>query len=213
LPALAQGDNTVRCSVGPQTGTITLEGHMHPEEGRQAPVQHMDYQPALNGLSPIWLRVGDNGKGEATYTIRTPGAMTGLRLNAHYRARDAGDSYEVQASWDGGKTYTKVGELSGPTSGTNQYITVQDVAAGTQEARVRFLGNQRNTTCIFDLRIDADYTEPTGGFRPVKITYVWEENGQEQQHVHVARQPSESYTIRCDGVPLMKTITLEPELP
>ncbi len=197
LPALAPGENKISFSVGPQTGTITLEGHMHPEEGKNAPIQHMDYQPELKGVSPIWLHVGDSGKGEATYTIRTPGEITSLRMNAHYRARDARDNYEVQASYDGGKTFATVGQWGGPTAGANKYLTVQDVPAETKEARVRLNGNQRNTTCILDLRIDADYTEPNGGFRPVKITYIWEENGQEKKHVHVARQENESYTISC----------------
>ena len=42
-----------------------------------------------------------------------------------------------------------------------------------------------------------------------KITYVWEENGQEKRDVHVARRPEETYTIRCASKPLMKSIILE----
>jgi hypothetical protein len=58
-------------------------------------------------------------------------------------------------------------------------------------------------------RIDADYTEPNGGFRPVKITYQWEEGGQPKQDVHIARQPGETYTITCAAKPTMKSIALE----
>ena len=53
----------------------------------------------------------------------------------------------------------------------------------------------RDTTCLFSLRIDADYREPRGGFAPVKVTYVWQEDGVEKRDVHVARQPEESYVI------------------
>ena len=38
-------------------------------------------------------------------------------------------------------------------------------------------------------RIDADYKEPAGGFRPVQVTYVWEEGGLEKKDVHVATEP------------------------
>ena len=63
--------------------------------------------------------------------------------------------------------------------------------------------------CFFDYRIDADYQEPRGGFRPIKVTYQWEENGQPKQDVHIARQAHESYAITCAGKPTMKAIVLE----
>jgi hypothetical protein len=61
------------------------------------------------------------------------------------------------------------------------------------------------------VRIDADYKQPHGGFRPVKITYVWEEGGLEKKDVHVAANPAESYKITCPSKPEMKSITLELE--
>ncbi len=62
---------------------------------------------------------------------------------------------------------------------------------------------------LFGLRIDADYLQPHGGFRPVKITYVWEEAGKEKRHEHIARQPHEVYTIRCGPKTLVKSFTVE----
>ena len=60
-----------------------------------------------------------------------------------------------------------------------------------------------------DFRIDADYEEPHGGFRPVKVTYTWEEDGRPMRDVHVASKPDESYRILCTARPVMKSITLE----
>ena len=62
---------------------------------------------------------------------------------------------------------------------------------------------------FFGLRIDADYRQPHGGFRPVKITYVWEENGKPQSHEHVATRPEETYTIRCGPQTVVKSFTVE----
>ena len=61
-------------------------------------------------------------------------------------------------------------------------------------------------TLIFDFRIDADYVEPQGGFRPVKVTYVWEEGGVEKRDVHIARKPEETYTITCGDAPVMRSL-------
>ena len=69
---------------------------------------------------------------------------------------------------------------------------------------------QRNTLCLFDLRIDADYAEPHGAFRPVRVTYVWQEGGEEKRSVHVARRPRETYRIRCGAAPRMRSLIVEP---
>jgi hypothetical protein len=144
-----------------------------------------------------------------TIPVATPGEMTRLRFGCQYRARDKVDGWDMLVSFDGGKTFQKAGRCEGPTPGFSKYITFVEVPAGTREAVVRFSGQQRNTTCMFQLRVDADYKQPNGGFAPVRVTYVWEENGQERKDVHVAQAPEEGYTIRCAAKPTMKSITLE----
>jgi hypothetical protein len=143
------------------------------------------------------------------FTLNTPGEIARVRMSTQYRARDVKDGYEIQASYDDGKTYAKVEDLAGPTPGLTRYITFSDIPAGTKAVKYKFIGRQRNTTCMFDLRFDADYKEPAGGFRPVKITYTWEENGQQKQDVHVCKSPTETYKINCATAPLMKSIVLE----
>jgi hypothetical protein len=149
------------------------------------------------------------GRGDVTFPIATPGEMTRLRFGAHYRARDAKDGWDMMLSFDKGENWITVDRLAGPAKGSSKYVTFDKIPAGTKEALVRFQGQQRNTTLIFDFRIDADYKEPFGGFKPVKVTYVWEENGQEKRDVHVAKSASETYAITCAGAPLMKSIILE----
>jgi hypothetical protein len=74
---------------------------------------------------------------------------------------------------------------------------------------VRFVGQQKNTTCMFNLRIDADYTEPAGTFKPVKITYAWDENGTEKTHEYVAKEPQADYAIQCGPGARVKSFTME----
>ena len=93
--------------------------------------------------------------------------------------------------------------------GFSKYVTFTQVPKGTRSALVRFAGSQRNTTGIFGLRVDADYTEPAGGFRPVTVTYAWTEDGKAKQDVHVAAKADETYTITCASKPTMTSITLE----
>lgn len=209
LPALGEGTNTITFSAGPQEGTVTVHGSTNPDfKGKN--VQLSDFHPQAEGLAPPpGLRPGDTGKGSVTFPIETPGDLTRLRIGAHYRARDARDGWDVSASFDGGKTFKTIDRLAGPYAGMSRYLTFGDVPPGRRSALVRFVGEQRNTAVIFDLRIDADYKEPAGGFAPVKVTYMWDENGQTKQDVHVAKRPNETYTIDCAAKPVMKSIAVE----
>jgi hypothetical protein len=74
---------------------------------------------------------------------------------------------------------------------------------------LKFEGKEVNTACLFGLRIDVDYREPAGGFRPVKITYVWDEDGKPKSDVHVAAQPQETYTITCGPKTVVKSFAVE----
>jgi len=200
LPALGQGENRITFSAGPQEGTISYQASMDPaNKGRQLVCE--DLHPTLSGMTPDHLKV-PTGKGEATFNIAAPGEMTRLRFGANWRARGVGDWYDVQVSFDQGKTFKSVRKLGGPTAGESAYFVFSEVPAGISSAQVKLVGKQV-------MRIDADYRQPNSGLRPVKITYDWEEDGQAKQDVHIAREAEEAYSIRCAGKPVMRSITLE----
>jgi hypothetical protein len=212
LPALAAGENKIAFSAAPAEGTVTYEGNLDPEAARQhGQLAFTDYHPALDGLSPKLLRVGDTGSGTATLRLAAPGDLTAVRLCLHYRARDKNgrDGFAAELSFDNGGSWKPMGKFDKGQPATMRYLTFTDIPAGTRAALLRLNGYQNNTACIFNLRLDADYAEPYGGFRPVKITYLWQENGAAKQDVHVAKSPEEAYTIACAAAPLMKSIVLE----
>jgi hypothetical protein len=212
LPALAEGKNTITFNAGAAEGTITLEGRVdNPDEAKKCGVvAALDYKPKLSGLAPAMLRVGDSGKGEAIWTVDTPGEIVRVRFNSHYRARGPKDGFELHLSFDNGETWKKVDDFGQAQPAANKYgVYDKDISAAKKQVLLKQIFRRQNTTCVFDQRIDVDYKEPAGGFRPVKITYIWEENGQAKQDVHVAKQPQDTYTITCGAKPLMKTIVLE----
>ncbi len=207
LPALTQGVNTITVSAGPAEGTVTVEGATNlGSKGKQ--LVYTDFRPEMGGFDSN-LFVGPAGKGSLTFPVTTPGDLVRLRFGAHYRARDARDGLDYQVSLDGGRTWKTVDRAVGPTAGDCKYVVFADIPAQTRQARVRYTGTSRNATGIFNFRIDADYREPLGGFRPVKVTYNWEERGQAKQHVHVARTSRETFTITCAAQPRMASIVME----
>ena len=211
LPALDKGENTIAFSAGPQEGIISIEGSSDAaNKGRQ--LVYTDFHPQSRNLQDRLLIDPAKRDGELSYTLETPGDMTRMSIATHYRARDPRGGWDVQVSFDGGKVFKTVGRCPGPAVSMGSFVEVKDIPAGTRSAVVRWSGTTGyNATMIFNHRIDADYQLPNSGFRPVKITYLWDEDGVEKSDVHVARKEAESYVIRCTRKPRMKSIALELE--
>jgi hypothetical protein len=210
LPAISEGENTLTFRAGPSEGTITIEGATDFDEARkQEQLAIIDFKPVLKGVDQR-LRMS-SGQGEATFSIAAPGDITRIRTSIGWRARDARDQWQVQVSYDGGSSFHDVpdGTLQGGTTGETRYLTIANVPTGTREAKLRLAGKQVNTTQIVDLRIDADYAQPAGGFKPVKITYLWEEDGKPVSHVHVARSPNEAFTLTAGANSVPRSFTME----
>lgn len=207
LPALDPGDNTISLVAGAPESTLTLEGKTS-LENRGKQLVFTDFHPESQGLAPESMRLAES-PGQITFPVATPGNLVRLRIGLFCRLRDARDSWETQVSFDGGKTFRTVQKLQGPAKFLGNYTIVPEVPDGTKAALVRFAGKQVNTTMIFNFRIDADYRETYGGFLPLKATYLWEEEGKEKRHEHVATTPEESYTVHCEGKPLMKSLIVE----
>lgn len=211
LPILTDGENKITFSADRQEGTITYEAFM----GNDTPggqVCYLAYHPVIEGLLKNNLRPDEKqgSKGQATFTVATPGEMSRIRMNAHYRARESGrDGYVVQVSFDDGKTFKDVEKLQDANPASSKYFTIGDVPAGTKKAQIRFVGKERNATMIFDLRMDADYKEPAGGFKPVKVTYCWEEDGQPKTSEHIAKTANDTWTIKCGPKTVCKSISME----
>jgi hypothetical protein len=207
LPALDKGTNTIAFSAGPAEGTVTTEGSTNlAHKSRQ--LVYTDFHPQVQGFDET-LFVSSAGEATISFPVATPGDMVRLRFGAFYRARDARDGIDYRVSFDDGQTWRTVDRAAGPTAGDCKYITFAEIPPRTRHALVRYAGTSHSATGIFSFRIDADYVDPSGGFRPVKVTYTWEEDGQPREHTHIAHQPQETYTIACETKPVMKSISLE----
>jgi hypothetical protein len=206
LPALAKGKNTITVSTGAQEGTITIEPDVS-GNGRSLTIK--DFHAVREGnLKDVNLKVPTD-KGTVTFPIEAPGDITRIRMGGFYRARAAKDGYEMQASFDDGKTFVAVGKMAGLFAGTTEYVTFDKIPAGTKTAKIRFAGRTQNTTMMFSCRIDVDYKLPNSGFKPVQVTYQWEEGGAAKKDVHVATKPSETYDITVGDKAVMKSVIME----
>ncbi|MBA3710792.1 MAG: hypothetical protein H0W83_18460 [Planctomycetes bacterium] len=206
LPALDAGDNAISFSAGSTEGTITVEASTRTDHvGKQ--VLFTDFHPLVAGLSGSPLAVS-GAEGSLTVPIATPGDMTRLRFGCHYQNASDKDSWDLEASFDDGKTFTKVASAPWQEAGRTAWTAV-DAPKGTRSAHVRFAGKKASNAILWSFRIDADYVEPKAGLAPITVTYHWEEDGQAKEDVHTATKADESWKITCAKKPLMKSLVIE----
>jgi len=213
LPAFDQGENTLTFSAGPAEGTVTVEPTLNPGY-KDKQVFAAQFKPELVNTALENGGISLKGaSGTATFPIETPGEITRVRIESYYRSRNAADTWEYQVSFDGGKTFKSIGKTPSPGYGPTQQgvfgAVCTDVPAGAKKVLVRFAGTQNTVAILFTLRIDVDYKEPAGGFQPVKVTYKWQEAGQDKEQVFVAKKPDEVWKVNCAAKPLMKSIIFE----
>ena len=207
LPALAEGPNTITFSADPPEGTIIIEGSTYAANKGRALVVG-DFHPVIDGFAEAQLLLNKN-EGSITFPVETPGAMTRIRFGCFAQMTNPNAGLDLDVSFDGGTTWKPAlkGNYEGRFAGL--WTTCSDVPPATRKALVRYTARGSGNTSIANLRIDADYREPAGGFRPVKVTYLWSEDGVDKTDVHVARTVKETYTITCAKKPLMKSLVME----
>lgn len=205
LPALDKGDNKITFSAGRQESTITAESAFKADAGGKQ-VTHKDLQVKLDNVDEK-LSVKNNGT--VTVPVATPGEITRVRFGGAYRAWGDTDKIDLEISFDGGKTFKKVAEGAAQKGGCTVYTTVKDVPPGTKAVQARYVGTSKAGLQLGSFRVDADYKDPNFGFRPVKVTYVYEEDGKPKEFVHVAKTADETFVIKCASRPVMKSLTVE----
>ena len=212
LPALGAGENKIAFSAGSKEGTLAIEGASPKFRGKQ--VTYEDLGAVLTNIDKAradaggpWVPVGPTG--DATFPVEAPGDLLRLRFGCGYKAGGAAEGWDLQVSFDEGKTFRTVDRAAGPVRFGSKWVVASDVPKGTRKALVRYAGTSRADLILWRYRIEADYEEPGAGFAPVRVTYRWEEGGRAREDVHVARAPEETYTITCGGKPVLRSITLE----
>jgi hypothetical protein len=106
LPTLARGDDAIAFSAGPHEGTIVIEGTTGTQYGDKQ-VALADFDPSLKGVEEKFYRVTGR-PAEVVLPISMPGDVTRLTPGGHFRLRDKADRWDMQVSFDGGKTFKTV---------------------------------------------------------------------------------------------------------
>jgi hypothetical protein len=155
-----------------------------------------------------WWR---RGVGTMTVPVETPGDLVALRVCTQFRARGPKDLLRAVVSFDGGKNWSEVARLAGPTPGMTRGFRVEPIPPATRRALVRYELSGNNTVGIFNFRIDADYRDPLAAqaFRPFEVVYRWKERGAEKSHHTLVNRLPFTYQITTGTDPEMVSVACE----
>ncbi|MCL2640509.1 MAG: hypothetical protein FWD53_06675 [Phycisphaerales bacterium] len=213
LPSLTQGENKITFSSAAQEGTITIEGcPVKSQRGRGKNLHWLDFKPQLEGINGEAPRA--DGPASIIYPVKTPGDIARVRVSSHFSAANANAVWLIDVSFDDGKTWRTVAEPTDADMNIErifvaQYATADNVPPGARAALVRYRKVGNGTSYLSNARIDADYKEPTGGFRPVKVSYLWSEGGVDKSDVRVVTSENDTWTIKCETKPTLKSLVVE----
>ena len=208
LPTLAKGDNTITFGAGPQEGTITIEGTSL-ENAKGKNVSLPDYHPILKNVGLPHFSASRAPGPRPLFRFHARRGHDPLAVGRFLPASRQGGPLERLRLIRRGPDFQKARRIRGPMPGRVQVHHLFGHSFGHPNGPGPFQRRTAEHLLPVLARIDADYREPHGGFRPVKLAYVWEEGGIEKRDVHVMASPAETYTIRCESKPQMKSIVLD----
>jgi hypothetical protein len=216
-PKLKLGKNTVYLGTGEQTQSIVvypeLQGNKYKEtvlssENIRTDPQHEDWHGVLYPA--------DLAKpGILVYKLAAPGDIVRVTMGARTYNRDTTGSIEYQYSLDSGKTWTKAWELTNPTGDSPwDYIHYEKIAIpkGNKTVLVKYVLNKFS---IYSCRAEADYVPADTAFKPMVVTFTWDEPQEDyktvtRSHTQVVDKPGTSYAINVGGAdhPVMKSLAV-----
>jgi hypothetical protein len=214
LPWLGKGKNTLTVAADQPssvaaltvTGRITDDAAFTANESTRSLGVTFDNLNVQDGS--CWWK---GGTGTMTVPIEAPGPLTGLRFGAQVRARGEKDLVRMLASYDGGKSWSAVGRIAGPTAGTTRYFQTTAIPPGVRKALLRYELTGNNTVGLFSFRVDADYRDPlaSSGVRPFRVTHRWRENGAEKRYGETIGSLPATYDITTAADPAMVSVSYE----
>jgi len=222
-PALRLGQNTVYVDLGDQSDTVVLwpelqNGGYQPyvvqEQNIATAAEHPGYQGVLFAARP-------REEAFLVYKLATPADMTRLTYGGRFYNRAPQATIRLAHSLDAGQTWTETYRLTSTESPWDviHYETVGKVPAGTRSALVKYSLNAseagRGACSIYAMRLEANHQPVAPGFKPLEVTFRWNEVQRDRalvprSHTQRVEKTPFRYTIHTGGAdhPLVESLQL-----
>ena len=208
-PRLNLGRNTVYVGTGEQTDSIVfwpdLQGSSYKEHiAEERNIANAEKHPVYKGA--VWP-AQPNEDAYLVYRMDAPNDIVRVTFGGRFYNRASKSRIELYYSLDGAKTWTKSWTLTDTTRPWDviHYETV-DVPRGHRSVWLKYLMNSpeaASSGCsIYSVRMEADYRPAAAAFKPMEVTFTWNEVQQDRSLLR------RSHTQRVGKVPFRYVINV-----
>ncbi|MFB3890860.1 MAG: hypothetical protein ACE15C_02425 [Phycisphaerae bacterium] len=216
-PKLNIGKNTIYVGAGDQTESIVL----WPNNASDKTYKELVFEEKniACGFSN-WAYYGNlhpaDGKSEAylVYKIDAPGEITAVTMGGRFSNRGSGNHVDMLYSIDGGRNWTQAWSL---TSIEPPFDTIHQeriaISGGPKSVLFKYL--MTGGSSIHSMRMEADYKPADTTFKPVEVTFAWNERQADRtlvkrSHTQLVESLPATYEINVGGAdhPVMDSLTV-----
>ncbi|MFQ5811046.1 MAG: hypothetical protein ACE5JM_15615, partial [Armatimonadota bacterium] len=211
LSRLNLGKNTIYVGAGDQTDSVVFwpelqngkyKEHIAEEKNVTSTEKHIGYQGTVHPAAA-------DEDAYLVYRIDAPRDITRVTYGGRFYNRAPGSRIDMHHSLDGGKTWTTSWSLTDtePPWDVIHYETV-DIPRGHRAVWVKYRMNTRQpkpSGCsIYALRMEANYLPADAAFKPVEVTFEWQERQEDRSlvprgHTQLIDRLPFTYTINVGG--------------
>lgn len=207
-PALRLGKNTVHVGAGDPSDTIVLWPELQRDRYKPWVVaeRNLGTRAEHPGYTGVLFAAQPQEEAFMVYRLDAPADMTRLVYGGRFYNRAPQAEIRLAHSLDDGQTWVETYALTStePPWDVVHYETVDALPPGTRSALVRYrlqASQAGPTACsIYAVRMEANHVPIAPGFRPLDVTFRWNEVQPDRSLV------ARSHRQRIDQVPFRYTL-------
>ncbi len=209
-PALRLGKNTVYVGTGEQTDSIVLWPELQgarykPYVVEESNVTTDERHPGYRG---VMYAIRPREDAYVVFRLDAPGDITRVTYGGRFYNRAPEARIRLSHSFDGGRSWHESYSLTDtePPWDVIHYESVDRVPPGVRSVLVKYVLNASqagSSACsIYGVRMEANHQPVAPGFRPIEVTFRWNEVQPDRSLVE------RSHTQRVQRVPFRYTINV-----
>jgi len=211
-PRLNLGSNTVYVGRGAPTESIVLWPDLRGDNAKPLIVESRNVATQKEHPGYMGAMHAAKAKEEAfvVFRIDAPRPITRLVYGGRLYNRAPKSHIDFLHSFDGGKTWSKSYSLTEtkPPWDVIRYETVEAIPPGTKSALVKYAWSSSEagpSACsLYALRMEADYPPADPAFKPLEVTFRWNEVQEDRSlvprsHTELVTRVPHRYTLNVGG--------------
>ncbi len=221
-PRLNIGRNTIYVGAGEQTESTVLWPELQADKYKELiyDAKNIRTEKSHPAYDPVLMPADPKREGYLVYKLQVPGDITRVTIGGRYRTMENNDKGRIAylVSLDDGKTWKETWRVRGkPNAKRNKGTPVDeihhqsvDIPRGNKSVLVKYSMFKFG---LWNLRAEADYVPGDTTFKPLEVTFTWNERQEDyslvrRSHTQLLDRLPARYEINVGGADHPEMVSL-----